>query len=314
MMLMKKKKKKSPASDSRVAVVGLGRMGLPICAALVSAGYQVIATDKRAECKAGATMRGAAWRESPAQAAVAADVLITVLPGPREVTAAMLSGDGALDAMLAGATWIDMTSSSPAAIRPVRERAMAAGVQVLEAPAGGGIDAARQGRLQLFVGGDTAVVRRHRALLEAFADPERIMHMGGHGAGYTAKLLVNLLWFGQAVATAEALLVGQRAGIDLPLLRRVLGGSSAATAFISDDLDALFQGDYLASFGLDRICEELEAVTALARDYQVPHELSEVVSQIYRRALARYGPADGELLAMAELEDEAGQRLRPGPI
>ncbi len=306
--------KKSPASGSRVAVVGLGRMGLPICASLVSAGYQVTATDKRAECKADATMRGAAWRESPAQAATAADVLITVLPGPREVRAAMLSGDGALGAMMAGATWIDMTSSSPAAIRPVRERAVEAGVQVLEAPAGGGIDAAREGRLQLFVGGDTAVVQRHRVLLEAFADPERIVHMGGHGAGYTAKLLVNLLWFGQAVATAEALLVGQRAGIDLRLLRQVLGGSSAATAFISNDLGALFHGDYLASFGLDRICEELEAVTALARDYQVPHELSEVVSQIYRRALARYGPADGELLAMAQLEDEAGQRLRPGPI
>jgi 3-hydroxyisobutyrate dehydrogenase len=72
----------------------------------------------------------------------------------------------------------------------------------------------------------------------------------------------------------------------------------------------VFRGDYLASFGLDRICEELEAVTALADEYQVPRELADVVRRTYRRALARFGPADGELLAVALLEDEAGHKLR----
>ena len=73
----------------------------------------------------------------------------------------------------------------------------------------------------------------------------------------------------------------------------------------------VFQGDYMASFGLDRICEELEAVTALAGDYQVPWELSDLVRRTYRRALARYGPVDGELLAVALLEEEAGHKLHP---
>jgi 3-hydroxyisobutyrate dehydrogenase len=73
----------------------------------------------------------------------------------------------------------------------------------------------------------------------------------------------------------------------------------------------VFQGDYLTSFGLDRICEELEAVTAIAGDYQVPWELSDLVRRTYRRALARYGPIDGELLAVALLEEQAGHKLRP---
>jgi 3-hydroxyisobutyrate dehydrogenase len=183
-------------------------------------------------------------------------------------------------------------------------------VQVLEAPVGGGVQAARKGTLQLFVGGDPGLLERHRALLEVFGDPERIVHVGGHGTGYTAKLLVNLLWFGQAIATAEALLLGQRAGIDPQVLKQTFGGSSAASAFINRDVDALFEGDYLASFGLDRICAELEAVTALARDHRVPFELSDCVYRTYRRALARYGPLEGELLAMALREDQAGQKLR----
>jgi 3-hydroxyisobutyrate dehydrogenase len=165
--------------------------------------------------------------------------------------------------------------------------------------------------LHLFVGGEASAVEKHRALLEVLGDPGRIVHVGGHGTGYTAKLLVNLLWFGQAVATAEALLLGQRAGIDPAVLEHALVGSSAASAFIRRDIGLVFHGDYLTSFGLDRICEELETVTALAADYQVPWELSDLVRRTYDRARARYGPVDGELLAVALLEEEAGHKLRP---
>jgi 3-hydroxyisobutyrate dehydrogenase len=293
-----------------IAFIGLGRMGTPMCAALVRAGYEVTATDKRAERERAATACGASWQDTPARAASAAGVLISMLPGPDEVRAAMLGEAGALKSLPAGATWIDMTSNSPAAVRPVREQAMRQGVEVLEAPAGGGIAAAREGTLQLFVGGEARVVERHRALLEVLGDPGRIVHVGGHGTGYTVKLLVNLLWFGQAVASAEALLLGQRAGIDPAVLRDVLADSPAASTLIRSDIGLVFGGDYLASFGLDRICEELEAVTALAGQYQVPWELSDVVLRTYRRALARFGPADGELLAVSLLEDEAGDKLR----
>ena len=285
---------------------------MPMCAALVRAGYQVIATDKRAEHKAEAAACGASWQPTPAQAAAAADVLITMLPGPTDVQAAMLGAHGALQTLAAGTTWIDMTSNSPAAARPVREQAVGQGVEVLEAPVGGGIAAAAEGRLQLFVGGEPDTIERHRALLEVLGDPGRIVHVGGHGAGYTAKLLVNLLWFGQAVATAEVLLLGQREGIGRDKLVHALACSSASSTFVRRDIEAVFDGDYLPSFGLDRICEELEAVTALAHGHEVPWELSDQVLQTYRRALTRYGPADGELLAVALLEEEAGQTLGPG--
>jgi 3-hydroxyisobutyrate dehydrogenase len=296
----------------RLAFVGLGRMGLPMCAALAGAGYQVVANDKRAELKEDAKATGLAWRGTPAEAAAAADVLITMLPGPAEVAEAITGPLGAATELTAGSTWIDMSSNSPAGARPVQDQVISQGADVLEAPVGGGIQAAREGRLQLFVGGDADVVERHRPLLGVLGDPERIVHVGGRGAGYTAKLLANLLWFGQAVATAEALLLGQRAGIDPAVLARALGGSSAGSVFIDRDLSAVFRDDYLPSFGLDGICRELDTVTALAREHRTPSELSDVVRRTFQRALARYGPADGELLAVALLEDESGQKLRPG--
>ena len=286
---------------------------MPVCAALAEAGHDVFATDKRAGLQASVLACGAAWRESPALAAATADVLITMLPGPDEVHTVMLGADGALSALAAGATWIDMTSNSPMAVRPIRELALERGIGVLDAPAGGGVQAARERRLNLFVGGDASLLDKHRPLLEIFAGPGRIAHVGQHGAGYTVKLLVNLLWFGQAVATAEALLLGKDAGIDLRVLQETLNGSAASSNFIGCDLQALFQGDYLASFGLDGICQELAMVTELASDHQVPFELSRLIRRTYQRALARFGPVDGELLAVALLEEQAGLDLRSQP-
>lgn len=294
----------------RISVIGAGRMGLPMCANLVRAGYEVTAGDVRADLEGAVTACGACWGGAGLEVAAVADVLITMLPGTPELHDMMLAPGGVLAALPASATWIDMTSTSPGVGKVLAAAARALGIGMLEAPVGGGVQAAAAGTLQLFVGGDAALLERHRVLLQALADPERITYMGGPGAGYTAKHLVNLLWFGQALATAEALFLAHREGIDLEIMQHALAGSAAASSFICHDLSDLLSGDYLTSFGLDRCCEELSAVTASARQGGVPFEMSEHVERVYQRALARYGPADGELLAIAMMEEQAGIQLR----
>jgi 3-hydroxyisobutyrate dehydrogenase len=287
----------------RVGIVGLGRMGMPICANLVRAGYAVSAWDLRPGREGDVTRAGAQW----GPIATEAEVLLTVLPGPAEVRDAL---EEALPALPAGATWVDMSTCPPDAGRELADKAQARGVRCLDAPMGGSVDAAEAGALQLFVGGEADLLEEHRELLEVVADPAAIRHIGPHGAGYTTKLLVNLLWFGQAVATAEALLLGQREGLDVDELRAAIAASSASTEFVRSDLGALLEGDYLTSFRLDRCFDELHAVIARARELGVPHEVGSAVEGVYRRALERYGPVDGELLAVSLLEEQAGLRLR----
>ncbi|HTP20621.1 MAG TPA: NAD(P)-dependent oxidoreductase [Solirubrobacteraceae bacterium] len=287
-----------------VGIIGIGRMGLPVCARLTAAGLRVVAGDVRPEREQDARDAGAGWDPDPERLVGQASVLITVLPGSGELVDAMAV---ALGSLRPNSTWIDLTSAAPAAGMELVARAHARGIECLEAPMGGGVHAATTGTLQLFVGGRSDVVERHRALLELLG---RVEHVGDHGAGYTTKLLVNLLWFGQAVAVGEALLLARRAEIDLDVLRSALGRSAAASDFVSRDLDRLLDGDYLESFGIDRCCEELAAVAALADELDVPFELSSTVERAYRAALTRYGPVDGELLAVALLEERAGTRLR----
>lgn len=291
-----------------VGFIGLGRMGLPMCARLAAAGHRVTAADIRPERVDAAAHAGASPASIPAAAASGADIVITMLPGPAEVREAITGVDGVLASMAAGTVWIDMSSNSPAAGRELVTAAAARGIAVLDAPAGGGVAAAEAGTLHLFAGGDPAVLDRCRPVLETMAG--RIDHLGDSGAGYTAKLLVNLLWFSQSLATAEALLVAERAGISVDAFRATLAGSAAASSFVREDLGSLLDGDYLTTFGLDRCCEELSEITALARQLGVPSDLAQLTERIYQRALRRYGPVDGELLPVALLEEQAGLRLR----
>jgi 3-hydroxyisobutyrate dehydrogenase len=285
-----------------VGLVGVGRMGSRVCARLVEAGYEVVATDQAVARRGEVEAIGASWADSPRLVADASEVLVTVLPGSPEVEAVMSALLPGLGREIA---WIDLGSTSPQV--GARLRALAGDRQCLDAPMGGGPDTARAGELELFVGGDRGAVERHRAILETLG---RVHHVGGSGAGQVVKLLVNLLWFTQALATGEAMLLARRAGLDLATVRLVLSDSAADSAFVRKGLGSLLEGDYLTDFGLDRCCEELEAITELARELDVPFELSTRVRDFHARALERYGPRDGELLAVAMLEEESGISLQ----
>ncbi len=292
----------------RIGVVGLGRMGLPICARLARAGLAVTATDIRAEQREPALAAGARWAPDAAALASEVEVVITVLPGPAEVCGLIAELSGGL---APGSTWIDMSTAAPRVARAIAAAAAPRGVHALDAPVGGNPEAAREGRLLAFVGALERDLQAQRPLLEMLAD--RIAHLGPPGSGYAAKLLVNLLWFGQAVATAEALTIARRAGIDLERLMAAVRESAAASSFVAHDAPALLLGDDLASFSLARCCEQLECVLALGEELEVPLELASVVAGLHERALERYGDVDGELLGARYVAERAGVTLARRP-
>jgi 3-hydroxyisobutyrate dehydrogenase len=121
---------------------------------------------------------------------------------------------------------------------------------------------------------------------------------------------VNLLWFGQAAAVTEALLLGRSLGLDPATLLGVLRRSAAGSAFLDGYGGALLDGDVLPAFGIDRVVEELDTLTALAEEASVPFELSTSVARLHRAALQRFGAVDGELLVARLLEQQAGRTLR----
>jgi 3-hydroxyisobutyrate dehydrogenase len=206
--------------------------------------------------------------------------------------------------MRPGSTWIDMSTSTPAAARENAERARQLGVRVLDAPMGGGPLEAGRGELTLFVGGAIGDLDAQRDVADALAT--RVLHVGAVGDGCLVKLLVNLLWFGQAVAGAEVLALAARAGLDPEQVRAAVSQSAGASRFMDREARALLVGDDLDSFSLSGCVEELHAVMAIGRDFDVPLALAERVTTMYETAVSRYGDADGELLAARLVAERAG--------
>src|SRR5262249_46863689 len=298
-----------PGEIMKVGFIGLGHMGAPMSRNVLAAGHELVVHDVRPDAAADLLEAGASWAESPREAGADRDAVISMLPGPG-LEEVLLGPGGLLAGLPAGATWIDMSTSIPAVADKVR--ALAGGrITVLDAPVAGGITGARDGTLQIFVGGATEDYLRMRPLLEVMGDGERIRHVGSPGAGYPVKLMLNLLWFAPAPLPAEALTIGVRAGVDVATLRRSLLASAAASHFLEHDvLSVLERGDFDESFALALACKDLGLAVDLARQTGVPAEMSAMVEQIYRRARAQYGDAAGQLLPMKLIEDLTATPLR----
>ncbi|MGP3534794.1 NAD(P)-dependent oxidoreductase [Microbacterium sp. RD1] len=299
-------------TTERIGFIGLGNMGAPIAMNLLRDGRDVSVFDISRDAAAPHLAAGARWADSPASAAADADLLITMLPGPRQVEDVLLR-HGAAAALRPGAVWVDMSTSSPETAQLVAETALdSRGVHRLDAPVSGMVRGATEGTLQIFVGGDGEIVERVRPVFNVLGRPETVFHMGPHGAGYVTKIVGNQLWFSHLVATAEVLTLGAKAGVDVELLRKTIAASPSNSTLIEKDIVCVYEGDYDESFAVSLAAKDSGLAVSLGRELGVSVELSALVEQIYRRAALTYGPRAGEMSPVKLYEDLAGIKLRPG--
>jgi 3-hydroxyisobutyrate dehydrogenase-like beta-hydroxyacid dehydrogenase len=285
----------------RIAVIGLGRMGLPIARRLAD-GHEVRGHDLDPARADAAEASGVRALPALADAVSRSQAVVTALPGPVELRAVV--GDGSLfDALAPGAVWVDVTSCDPDTGTELHAVAAARRIASVAAPMIGGPAEARTGALRFLVGGTEQAVGAARPVLDAVAAPDGLQVVDAEpGHAYLLKLLGNLLWFGQVVAVTEALLLGRRHGLDPERTAHLLATGPGASN--------LFRGDVMATFGLDRVVEELAHLRELADRVGLPFELSRTVARIHDDALDRFGPRSGELLAALSLQEQAGASLR----
>ncbi len=130
----------------RVGFIGLGHMGGPMSANILAAGHDLVVHDVRTEAAAGLLAAGATWAGSPRETGAGRDVVITMLPAPRQVAEVLLGPDGLLDGLSPGAAWVDMSTSVPEVAERVLALAGPRQVAVLDAPVSGMAAGAKAGR------------------------------------------------------------------------------------------------------------------------------------------------------------------------
>src|SRR5438132_8407648 len=128
----------------RIGFIGLGMMGHHMVAHLQKAGHELVVFDVRREAGEAARSRGARWAETPADAARQVELVMTSLPGPKEVQQVALGEGGIIAGAPPGAVYVDLSTSSPTLIRHIHKVLAERQVRVADAPVSGGVVGAEE--------------------------------------------------------------------------------------------------------------------------------------------------------------------------
>lgn len=194
-----------------IGFVGLGAMGMPMAANLARAGHHVLGFDVDPVRVGEARHRGVSPVPSPREAAVGADVLITMLPDAEAVRRVVLVDDGPLAALGCGRVMIDCSTTDLDTTRLISDRGAGCGVDVIDAPVAGRINAAIDAVLTFVVGGPEQAVRDAEHLFKAMG--ARVLYCGASGAGQIARACSQLVFAATLVAVSEAFVLAERSGL-----------------------------------------------------------------------------------------------------
>ena len=285
--------------------VGIGNMGWPMAARLVQAGFEVIAADA-APGRAAAFAADVGGRPADSVAdAARSDALVTMLPTSEHVAEVIREAAGV---MSAGTLVIDMSSGVPAVTQSLAAGLAGRGIELIDCPVSGGVARARTGQLAIMAGGDSGQLRRAEPMLTAMG--ASVHHCGGVGTGQAMKALNNLVSAGGFLIGVEALLIGQRFGLDPALMVDVLNSSSG----MNNSTQRKFKQFVLSrrfdsGFGLDLMVKDLSIALEIGRDTQTPAPFAALCRELWSSAAAVLGPGQDHTAAARLSETLAGTVL-----
>ncbi len=207
----------------KIAVLGIGFMGFPMSRRLCEAGHEVHVWNRSRDKAERVAAFGATVHDTPAAAAAAADIVVSMLENGA-VVGQVLFDQGTAQAMKRGSLVIDMASIKPREAREHAQRLQALGIAHLDAPVSGGTVGAEAGTLAIMAGGDAEDFARAAEVFKVFG---RATHVGPHGAGQLAKLANQMIVGITIGAVAESLLLCKKGGADPAKVREAISGGFA---------------------------------------------------------------------------------------
>jgi 3-hydroxyisobutyrate dehydrogenase len=287
---------------TRVGWIGTGVMGLSMCGHVLDAGYAVTVHNRTRERAEPLLERGAAWAETPAAVAAAADVVFTIVGYPADVSAVVLGEDGVLAGISSGGTLVDMTTSEPSLAVEIAAVAARKGVAAVDAPVSGGDVGARNATLSIMIGGEEDAVEDVRPLLETMG--KTIVRQGGPGAGQHTKLVNQILIASGMVGVCEALLYGYRAGLDLDTVLESVASGAAGSWSLTNYAPRMLRGDFDPGFVVEHFVKDMGIALAEARRLNLSLPGLALAEQLYVALTAQGKGRKGTqslILALASL-------------
>jgi 3-hydroxyisobutyrate dehydrogenase len=274
------------ADKPKIGFIGIGNMGWPMAANLVTAGFTLAVADyRRIQAENFAQQVGGTAPDTLGELAAASDVIITMLPTSAAVGTVLKD---VLPAMRPGTIVVDMTSGVPTETVSLAALVTEAGGAMIDAPVSGGVPRARTGQLAIMVGGEDAVVAKVEGLLKVMGPS--ILRTGGVGSAHAMKALNNLVSAGGFLVGIEALLIGQRFGLDPALMVDVLNVSTGMNNSTQKKFrQFVLSRSFDSGFGLDLMLKDVSIALGIARDTATPAPFSSLCRELSAAAQAMLG-------------------------
>jgi 3-hydroxyisobutyrate dehydrogenase-like beta-hydroxyacid dehydrogenase len=243
-----------------VGFIGLGRMGAPMAQRLVDAGYEVSVWNRTRERAEPLVAGGARLAATPAEAAGASELVLTMVSDANALHAVTDGPAGVLAALRDGAILVEMSTSGPEAVHGLAQR-VPRGAGLLDAPVLGSVPEAREGSLRVLVGGEAELVRQARPVPSVLGEP---MHVGPLGSGAASKLVANSTLFAVLGALGEAIALSEGLGLSRDAVFDVLAATPLG-AQAERRRRAVEERSYPARFTLSLARKDAELVVEAAR-------------------------------------------------
>ncbi len=281
----------SPEGKATVGFVGVGNMGWPMAACLVKAGFTVNVNDSRREVANNFVQQiGGTAPDTLRQLAAASDVIVTMLPTSVIVERVLAEGDdNVFSGMKPGTIVIEMSSGVPSMTQALAEKVASLGGILIDAPVSGGVPRAKTGELAIMVGGDGSAIDKAMPVLSAMGTS--VLRTGGVGSGQAMKALNNLVSTGGFLIGIEALLIGQRFGLDAGVMTDVLNAATGMNNSTQKKFrQFVLSRKFNAGFSMGLLAKDLSIALQVGRETGTATPLSALVKEMIVSAETRFGP------------------------
>ena len=269
--------------NDTVAVIGLGAMGLGMAQSLRRAGFHVRACDVRAEVARKFAAEGGTACTTPAEAAAAADIVVSVVVNASQTESVLFGEDGAARAMSEGSLFVMCSTVDPDWSIALEQRLADLGLLYLDAPISGGAAKAAAGTMTMMTAGRPEAYAKAGRVLDAMA--ANVYRLGDcAGNGSKVKIINQLLAGVHIAAAAEAMALGLRVGVDPQALYEVITHSAGNSWMFENRMTHVLAGDYAPLSAVDIFVKDLGLVLDTARATKFPLPLSATAHQMFMQA------------------------------
>jgi 3-hydroxyisobutyrate dehydrogenase-like beta-hydroxyacid dehydrogenase len=306
-----RKKRRAGRRAGTVGQIGLGIMGGAFARHLLNAGFKVVGYDVASAARKALTRLGGRAAPSCAEVAAAARIIITSLPSPAAMEEAYFGKDGIAAGAKRGTIVIEASTMTLELKEGLRRRLARRGVRLLDCPISGTGAQAAARDIAIYASGDRRAFNRCRKVFDGFA--RSTYYCGEFGVGSKIKFVANLLVTIHNLSAAEAMVVGERAGIDLGLLYRVISDGAGSSRMFQVRGPMMVRGHYLPPHMKSKIYQkDIDIIHAFVRRLRCPTPLFDCSIPYYTAALRQGWGLHDTAAIHSVLRKRARLRGKPG--